>query len=128
MLIHRIWANTGLDPNQPVLLFTFSTLLYCQHAQTSLHRMKWVLFPLTSNFSPWSVTTWCTHSPYNRHISCPVDHQKETKSNSSTRKISQAVAHKSWVERCSPSTTGFSCNNFHNLYGFNHSHSQSSHH
>ena len=41
---------------------------------------------------------------------------------------SQEVSHKSWVARCSPSNPGLSCHNLHNFHGFNHSHSQSSHH
>ena len=64
-----------------------------------------------------------------------TEHLKRSNSNSSIRKIrltivtnTQAVAHKSWVARCFPSTPGCSCNNLHNFHGFNHSHSLSSHH
>ena len=41
---------------------------------------------------------------------------------------SQAFTHKRSVARCSPSTRGISCYNLHNFHGFNHIHSQSSHH
>ena len=93
--------------------------------------MKWVQFhwhPFTLKFHNTTL-----HPPYNCSISYPTDHLKRTNSNSSTRKIrlkivtnSQAAAHKSWVGRCSPSNPGFSCNNFHNFHGFNHSHSECS--
>ena len=88
--------------------------------------MKWIQFPLTSYFSPWSFTIWHAHPPYDRSISFSTDHLKLTESNSSTKKIklismnnSQTVAHKSWVARCFPSTPGFGCNNLYNFDGFN---------
>ena len=81
------------------------------------------------------VSQWDAHLLYNQSISCPAEQLKLTNSNSSTRKIrltnvinSQAVAHKSWVARCSPNTTGFNGENLHNFHYFNHSHSKSSHH
>ena len=90
---------------------------------------------MTSYFSPWSVTIWHAHPPYDHNISFPTDNLKRTNSDPSTKKIrltsvanSQAAAYKNWVARCSSSTPGFSCKNLHNIHGFNHSHSQLIHH
>ena len=130
----RIFTTTGLDWNVPVDLFIFSIFFYSYHAQTSLLRIKWFQFPLTSYFSPWSVTLWNADLLYDRSFSVPTNHLKQTNINSSTKKIRltsatnrQAVAHKSRLARYFPSTPGFSCKNLHNFHGFNHSHSQSSH-
>ena len=124
-----------MDWNPAVDWFTFSTLFFFRHAQISFYRMKWVQFPLTSYFFPWSVTMWPTHPPYNWSISCPSDNLKRTNSNSSTRKIrltsvtnSQAAVHKSWVTSCSSSAPEFSCNNLDNCHCFNHSQSLSIQH
>ena len=99
--MHRISTTIGLDWNPPVDFFTFIILLYYYHAQTSFHRVKWVQFPLTSYFSPWSVTMWHAHPSYDHGLSFPTGYLKRTNSNSSTKKIrlasvtnSQAVAHK----------------------------------
>ena len=130
----RIFTTTGLDWNVPVDLFIFSIFFYSYHAQTSFLRIKWFQFPLTSYFSPWSVTLWNADLLYDRSFSVPTNHLKQTNINSSTKKIRltsatnrQAVAHKSRLARYFPSTPGFSCKNLHNFHGFNHSHSQSSH-
>ena len=126
--MRRVSDTTGWKWNPPVNLFTFST----HFSIPSMHKPVSTEWSSISEFFTWkSHNTTRPPSLWLQH--CSTDHLKWTNSNSSTMKIwvtsmtnSQAVAHKSWVARCSPSTPGFSCNNLQNIHGF--SHSQSSHH
>ena len=115
----------------------FQSIVWCISLRVSTHAFCY--------YRPWlksttwlfhlEVSQWDCHIPYDCNISCPMGRLKRTNNNSSTMKIrltsvtnSQAVSHKSWVARCSLSTLGFIHNKLHNFHGFNHSHSQSSHH
>ena len=69
-----------------------------------MHKIKWVQIPLTSCFSPWSLTVWHDQPHYGSSNYFPTDHLKQANSNSYTMKIrltsvtiSQGVAQKSWV-------------------------------
>ena len=67
----RISATTDLDWNPWVKLFTSSTILYSQDAQTDIHIMKCGQFQLTYYFPPLSVTIWHAYPNYDSCISCP---------------------------------------------------------